>query len=34
MKELPLENMNLCDIIDKGCDNMTLPKIMFKEMTL
>ena len=34
MKELLLENMNLCDIIDIGCDNMTLPKIMFKEMTL
>ncbi len=34
MKELLLENMNLCDIIDIGCDNMALPKIMFKEMTL
>ena len=34
MKELLLENMNLCDIIDIGCDNMALPKIIFKEMTL
>ena len=34
MKELLLENMNLCDIIGMRCDTMALPKIMFKEMTL
>ncbi len=34
MKELLLENMNLCDLIDIGCDNMAIPKIMFKGMTL
>ena len=31
---LLLENMNLYDIINIGCDNMTLPRIIFKEMTL